>query len=219
MTDVHVVRRENMRLYARELDQYFRARHAVYVEERGWTELGQPDGREIDRYDTDDAIHLLAIDKARVVGGHRFVPTMGPTMIADVFPHLAVRGPIRSPNVYETSRIFVVRDRRGDQSFPKVESLVLAGTVEFALMEGFKQLTFVMETWWYPRLEDIGWRLRPLGVPTDIKGMSCIAVTVDVNEQTWLATCEARAVPGPVLVWRGLRRPALNLPARLQATG
>ncbi len=98
----------------------------------GWKELDRPDGREIDQYDTDGAIHLIAIDGSRVVGGHRFVPTTGPHMIADVFSHLTLAGPVRGPDVFETSRIFVVRDRRGDQSFPKVESLVLAATLEFA---------------------------------------------------------------------------------------
>jgi acyl-homoserine lactone synthase len=213
------VRRENRQLYNRELDDYFRARHAVYVKERGWKELDRPDGREIDQYDTDKAIHLIALEGSRVVGGHRFIPTTGPNMIAEVFPHLTVAGPLCAADAYETSRIFVVRDRRGDQSFPKVESLVLAGTIEFALVEGIKKITFVMETWWFPRLEEIGWRLRPLGLPYDVKGMSCLAVSVDVNEETWIATCQARFVGGPVLVWRGLPRRELDLPALLRATG
>jgi acyl-homoserine lactone synthase len=75
MLAIHVVRSSNSHLYAEQLDQYFRARHDVYVKERGWTELDRPDGREIDQFDTPSAVYLMAIDGERVVGGHRLVPT------------------------------------------------------------------------------------------------------------------------------------------------
>jgi acyl-coenzyme A synthetase/AMP-(fatty) acid ligase len=81
MTEIHVVRRANAHLYSAELDGYFRARHTVYVKERGWKDLDRPGGRDIDQFDTADAIHLLAIDQSRVVGGHRFNPTTGPTLL------------------------------------------------------------------------------------------------------------------------------------------
>ena len=74
MTEVHVVRRDNSHRYREELDQYFRGRYDVFVRERGWKDLERPDGRDIDQFDTEDAIHLLAIEGSEVIGGFRFNP-------------------------------------------------------------------------------------------------------------------------------------------------
>jgi acyl-homoserine lactone synthase len=185
MLAVHVVRDTNRHLYADELDQYFRARHDVYVKERGWTELDRPDGREIDQFDTPAAVYLMAIDGKRVVGGHRLVPTREPTLLTDVFPFLAMR------------------ERRGGVA-GGVESHILAATMEYGLTEDIVQYTIVMETWWIPRLQEIGWNVKPLGMPVDIKGMLTVGVTVDVTEQAWEDTRHQRAVDGSVLVWNGI---------------
>ncbi len=203
MLAIHVVRDSNSHLYREQLNQYFRARHDVYVKERGWTELDRPDGREIDQFDTPSAVYLLAIDGGRVIGGHRLVPTSEPTLLSDVFPFLAMRGLLRRPDIYELSRIFVVRERRGEIS-GGVESHILSGTMEYALAEDILQFTIVMETWWIPRLQEIGWNVKPLGIPVDIKGMLTVAVSVDVTEQAWEETRHHRAIPGSVLVWNGI---------------
>jgi hypothetical protein len=71
MTRIHVVTGDNGHLYGDELQQYFRLRHDIFVEERGWKDLHRPDGLEIDRYDNEHAVYLLAIDRERVVGGQR----------------------------------------------------------------------------------------------------------------------------------------------------
>ncbi len=213
MTELHVVSHVNRHLYEGVLDEYFRLRHQIYVEERRWTELARPDGREIDQFDTPDTIYLMAMEGSRIVGSHRLVPTTGPTLMSDVFPQLALRGFVRSPFAYELSRVFVVRDRRGDQAAqPRVESVIMAGTMEFALIEGLSQFTIVMETWWVPRFQEIGWNPRPLGVAVDINGMSCIGVTINVSEKAWRETCRKRNVDRPVLVWNGLDAPILGRP-------
>lgn len=211
MTELHVVSHANRHLYREPLEEYFRLRHQIYVEERRWTQIARADGREIDQFDTPDTIYLMAMEGSRVVGSHRLVPTSGPTLMSDLFPQLALRGLVRSPFAYELSRVFVVRDRRGDQVQPRVESIIMAGTMEFALIEGLSQFTIVMETWWLPRFQELGWNPRALGVPVDINGMSCIGVMVNVTEEAWRETCRKRSVDRPVLVWNGLDAPVLGL--------
>src|SRR5690242_3396659 len=92
MTKIHVIARENQHIYKYQLEEYFRLRHEVFVEERGWRDLHRPDGREIDVYDNGDAVYLLAIDQDRVVGGQRLYPTVLPHMLSEVFGHMAHRG-------------------------------------------------------------------------------------------------------------------------------
>lgn len=211
MVELHVICDANRHLYEDVLDDYFRIRYKIYVEERGWAELARPDGREIDQFDRPDTIYLMAIEGRRVVGSHRLVPTAGPTLMSDLFPQLALRSIIRRPDAYELSRVFVVRDRRGGQVEPKVESIIMAGTMEFALIEGLRQFTIVMETWWLPRFMAMGWNPRPLGVPVDINGMSCIGVAIDVTDTAWRETCRQRSVTCSPLTWNGLSKPALGL--------
>ncbi|MBX9843054.1 MAG: hypothetical protein K2Z80_14735 [Xanthobacteraceae bacterium] len=65
-----------------------------------------------------------------------------------------------------------------------------------------------METWWIPRLQEIGWNVKPLGIPVDIKGMLTVGVSVDVTERAWEETRHHRAIPGSVLVWNGIDPPS-----------
>ena len=214
--DVHVIRRDNRHLYSEILEDYFRLRHQIYVVERKWTELERPDKREIDQFDTDDTVYLLALEGRTIIAGMRLVPTTSPTLLSELFPKLSLNGPIQRPDVYELSRIFVVRNRRGEHAGPRAEAVIQAAAMEYGLSIGLSAFTIVLESWWLPRLLDQGWNARPLGLPIDIDSMSTVAVMVDVNEHAWAEICIRRAVPGPMLVWRGLpviERPALRDPA------
>jgi acyl-homoserine lactone synthase len=209
--DVHVIRRDNKHLYQHILEDYFRLRHQIYVIERKWTVLDRPDKREIDQFDTDETVYLLALEGGSIIAGMRLVPTTGPTLLSELFPKLALDGPIRRPDVYELSRIFVVRNRRGEHAGPRAEAVIQAAAMEYGLSVGLSAFTIVLESWWLPRLLDQGWVARPLGLPIDIDAMSTVAVMVDVNEQSWSEICLRRSVPGPMLIWQGL--PAVERPA------
>ena len=204
MLQVHVIRRENRVGYADILDDYFRLRHQIYVVERKWMALDRPDQREIDQFDNDDAVYLLALDGRSIVAGMRLVPTSRPTLLSDVFPHLSVSGPVSRADVFELSRIFVVRNRRGEAGGPRAEAVIQAAAMEYGLSTGLSAFTIVLETWWLPRLLDQGWQARPLGLPHDIDGLSTVAVMVTVDDDAWTEICKRRAVPGEMLVWQGL---------------
>jgi acyl-homoserine lactone synthase len=202
--EVHVIRRDNRHLYADILESYFRLRHQIYVVERKWMDLDRPDKREIDQFDTDDAVYLLGLEGRSIVAGMRLVPTMAPTLLSDLFPQLSLKGPVRRHDVYELSRIFVVPNRRGEHAGPRAEAVIQAATMEYGLSIGLSAFTIVLESWWLPRLLDQGWVARPLGLPINIDSMSTVAVIVDVNEQAWTEICSRRSVPGSILVWQGL---------------
>src|SRR3978361_1072545 len=114
MAEIHVVRKDNRHLYEKYFDPYFRLRHDIYVKQRKWTALDRPDGREIDQFDTEDAVYLFFIDGGKQHGGMRALPTMLPTLMSAIFPYLNIRGAIRRPDVFELSRIFVIPERRGE---------------------------------------------------------------------------------------------------------
>jgi acyl-homoserine lactone synthase len=74
------------------MKEYFHLRQEIFVNERGWRDLNCIDGREIDAYDNENAVYLLAIDQNRVVGGQRLYPTLLPHMLSGVFDHMVQRG-------------------------------------------------------------------------------------------------------------------------------
>ncbi|WP_442237457.1 acyl-homoserine-lactone synthase [Rhodopseudomonas pseudopalustris] len=198
------MRRENREAYADLIERQFRIRHQIYVVERKWTELDRADGREIDQFDTDETVYLIGMQNGEIVAGMRMVPTSSPTLLSDIFPQLSLDRPVRRPDVYELSRIYVVPNKRGEHAGPRAEAVIQAAAMEYGLSIGLSAFTIVLETWWLPRLLDQGWRARPLGLPQDIDGMSTTAVLVDVDDEAWLEICARRSVPGPALHWLGL---------------
>jgi len=202
--EVHVISRDNRHLYSDILEDYFRLRYKIYVLERKWAALDRPDKREIDQFDTEETVYLLGLEGSSIIAGMRLVPTMMPTLLSDLFPKLSLDGPVRRPDVYELSRIFVIPSRRGEHAGPRAEAVIQAATMEYGLSIGLSAFTIVMESWWLPRLLDQGWIARPLGLPIDIDSMSTVAVMVDINERAWTEICARRSVPGPMLVWQGL---------------
>ncbi len=178
---IHVISAANRHLYEDVLDQHFRLRHAIFVEERKWEALRKPGGIERDFYDNDDAIYMLALEDRRVVGGSRLYPTTKPCMMSEIFPHLAaVRGCPANALAWEWSRFFVVRDRRDG----RVNLQLMAAAQEFCLDQGIESLCLVMETWWLPRFHDIGFVVTPLGVPALVEGSWTMAAVIDVRRES-----------------------------------
>jgi acyl-homoserine lactone synthase len=178
---IHVISAENRHLYEDVLEQHFRVRHEIFVEERKWEGLRKPDSREIDVYDNEDAIYLLALENRRVLGGSRLYPTTKPTMMSEVFPHLAaVRGCPADPQVWEWSRFFVTRERR-DGAF---NLQLMAAAQEFCLDQGIERLCLVMETWWLPRFHDIGFVVTPLGLPALVEDSWTMAATIEIRQES-----------------------------------
>ncbi|WP_062221540.1 hypothetical protein [Aureimonas sp. D3] len=45
-----------------------RLRHAVFVEEMGWTNLASPDGLETDQFDTDEIVEMVGQEEGEDEG-------------------------------------------------------------------------------------------------------------------------------------------------------
>lgn len=204
---IHVVTAANRHLYRACLENLFVLRHEIFVNERKWTELERPDGRDIDAYDNDDTVYLVALEGERIVGSHRLYPTVKPTMLGDVFPDLAaVRGVPEDPSIWEWSRYFVVKDRRDG----RLNLALMAAVQEIALDEGITDVSAVMETWWLPRFQEAGFVVRPLGLPALVQNQWTMAALIEVSEQTLDYVKQKAGIHGSVLVRRGPQQPMVN---------
>lgn len=175
---IHVVTAENMQDYAGALDQAFRLRHRVFVEELGWRNLARPDKREIDEFDDEHAVHLLAIDEAdTVIGYSRLLPTTRPYLLPMVLPQLCEGTPPSGPHIVEWGRICVAECARtsGRRLNPTALALMTA-IVEWGLPRGVTSFVSEMPTSWILRLLQLHLRAMPLGLPHEIEGEEIVAV-------------------------------------------
>lgn len=200
---LHVVSARNRELYERQVEESFHIRHRIYVAERGWHDLDRGDKREVDQFDNDDAIYLLALDESTrgVLGGSRLVPSIKPHLMSEVFPQLASVRPLpREPAVFEWTRFYVIPARREPHAISAVSCIIMCGVQEYCLQNGIRQLSIVTEPFWICRFLELGWNPKPLGSPIRWQGMDVVGITVDVSVEALETTRALRGFRSPVLV-------------------
>lgn len=197
---LHFVTSANSQLYHEELEQAFRLRHSVFVEEKGWTDLRHDDGREIDRFDDEHAVHMLYIEAGRVIGYQRMLPTTRPHLLSDVMPELCEGEHPVGPNIWEWTRYCVepANRERGRMLSPAANAL-LSGIVEWGLASGVDTILIEMNPLWLLRLVQLHFRVTPLGLPRLINGDETVAVTASFDRRTLDRLLETRRTPPAVV--------------------
>lgn len=196
---LHIVTNENVDLYRAEMEQAFRLRHRVFVEERGWSELRREDGQEIDRFDNEYAVHMLFIEDDRVIGYQRLLPSTRPHLLSELLPSLCeVERPV-GPNIWEWTRYCVeAGHRERGRMLSPVANALLSGIVEWGLHNGVDTIIIEMNPLWLLRLVQLHFRVTPLGIPRLISGEEALAVTASFDERTLARLRETRkAAPQP----------------------
>ncbi|WP_165498262.1 acyl-homoserine-lactone synthase [Siculibacillus lacustris] len=162
------------------LEQAWRLRHRVFVEEKGWHDLARPDGREIDAYDHAEATHLCVMRGDRVVAYARLLPTTRGHLLSDVLPELCrFRAVPRGPETREWTRHCVDPAYRGSGAvMGEVERELICGIVDWAAEHGVEQLTAEGHPVWASRLRRLGFGVEPLCLPTPIAGEKAIGMLI-----------------------------------------
>jgi len=207
---IDCVTAQNAHRYGDALHQMFQRRHEIFVKRRGWKELARPDGLEKDQFDTEQAIYLLSIrDDGTVDGGLRLVPTTGPHLLADVFPHF-VRGEVpRGPNVFEMTRYFSIRDHAERRHMRRVRGELLCSMFEYCLGHGGEWITTMLDTFYIHRMRENNWNETALGRPTPYAEGVGVAVKIAVTRENLGWT---RSVHG--IFWPALREATAEAVAR-----
>ncbi len=212
---IHVVTSQNRGAYAQELERHFVIRHDIYVKERKWMNLDRPDGRECDQFDNEDAIYLLAIDdNDAVVGGSRLISSLKPHLLSEVFPRLAQNGVPRSRDVFEWTRVHVVKERREGRKRGIVMGSIFCGILEYCLANDIVGMTAIVEMWWLPHFFEMGWVVKPLGLPELIEGEWSIAIYLEVSRAALKSTRDMFGIDGTVMI--GNQR---QIPSPIYAAG
>ncbi|MDH2134795.1 GNAT family N-acetyltransferase [Sphingobium yanoikuyae] len=166
------------------LDDMYQQRKHVFVNLLKW-DLQILDGRfEVDQFDTDMAIYLIAADTdGRHLGSIRLLPTTGDHLLGTIFPQLS-DGPVPSgPTVMEISRGCLSTSLRARERLA-IRNRLTTAVVEYALASGVDQLTCIADAGWYSQILALGWDCRPLGLARRIAGSMTGALAIQVTPET-----------------------------------
>jgi acyl-homoserine lactone synthase len=186
MSVIHIVTTDNDYLYRDEMEQAYRLRHQVFVDEMGWTDLAKPDGREIDQFDNGHAVHMLSIEEGQVLGYQRMLPSTRPHLLSEVMPELCDGERPVGSHIWELTRHCVDREHRQKASrigSPAANAL-LSGMVEWGLQLGVSTVIVEIEPITLLRLIQSHFRPLQLGLPMRIAGRDIIAVTLTFDWRT-----------------------------------
>ena len=175
---MHVVTAQNADEYPELMEKVWRFRHQQFVERLGWKELHSEDGREMDRFDTDDAIHLVVAHGENVVGYTRLLRTSGPHLLSDVYPEImqGCSWP-KGDAIYEWTRC-ICEDRAGKFGDIQASHMLITGVLEFCLLSGIQGM--IVET--HPKLVtwmlETGYKVETLNTPQMINGVPVVPVYI-----------------------------------------
>ncbi|RMB11729.1 N-acyl-L-homoserine lactone synthetase [Eilatimonas milleporae] len=199
---IHAVHKLNRALYRPQMEKMFEKRHRVFVDHMGWEDLRRADGRDVDEFDGEDAIYLMALDDIgrEVQGGLRLLPTDRPILLDKLFPSLSKEGKLpRGKGIFEISRFFVDAPIRTTPRGTLIKGEILVGLLDYASSMGAKLLTMVCDMTFLPRLLALPLGVKPLGLPRQIGEEDVVAVSMPVERNAIHKVRELFAVKHPII--------------------
>lgn len=182
---VDVVTANNRHKFQGMVDAMHVDRKRIFVDALKWN-IPVVDGKyEIDQFDNEDAVYLLALDgkKETHLGSVRLLPSSKPHLLGDVFPTLCDNGVPRGDDIWEITRLCTAPQLRGRDAW-FARSALAVGMVEFALLYGISKYTCVAEMSWLSSIMAVGWECEPLGLPKEIHGEMVGALVISITPAT-----------------------------------
>ncbi|MES2443949.1 MAG: acyl-homoserine-lactone synthase [Pseudomonadota bacterium] len=177
-------------------DTMFEDRKALFVDLLRW-DVPVVDGRfEMDAFDAEGAIYLIALDdEGEHQGSLRLLPTDRPHLLDSMFGQLCPLGIPAGPGVLEITRL-CLPSRLGARSRLEVRNALISAMVDYALVSGVTRLTGLVEVGFRKEVLSMGWLAEPIGPATLFGGATLGAFALHITSDT------------PVrLGWTGIYRP------------
>lgn len=183
------------------LQSMFSDRKTLFVDLFGWDIPVVEDRFEIDQFDDDDTVYLIAVDDA---GSHdaslRLLRTDRPHMLDTLFPHLCPLGVPVGPSIWESTRLCLPQ-RHGAVRRRELRNQLISAMVDFALLNGIDCYTGVLPEAFRNEVVTMGWRAELLGPAIRIPGGPIGAFAAHISSET-----------PERLRWTGVYAPVLENP-------
>jgi len=210
MTMAVVVTRQNRHQYRPELQQMYRQRYQVFVEQLKWDLPHANDDMECDEFDTDETIYLLLLDgTGNIKGSSRLIPTLNPHLMSEIFPHLVIGEIPQGCHIWESSRSYILPEHRAKG----VLGELFLAMLEIGLLLTIRKITFVCDMNFLSSILHAGWQVDLLGMPeANDRGEVISASSVNVDVRTLRSLRKHYNIFGSVL-----DDMPINIAARLKA--
>lgn len=160
-------------------------RRQVFIERLGW-QLKSFDGLELDQFDRQDTLYVIARDEGNAITGcARLLPTTTPYLLGEVFPQL-FNGlpPPCSPDVWELSRFAAVDLNAShstglEQFSASVAANLLRESIDCAKRHGAKRIVSVSPVGVERLIRKIGFHAHRAGPPMVVGGHPIFACWID----------------------------------------
>lgn len=161
-------------------------RKSVFADRLKWNVPIVDDRYEIDAFDDEHAIYLVATDPSTGahLGSVRLLQTTRRHLLGDVFPQLVDGEVPRGPDVLEVTRLCTSPALADWEAHNAVRERLATALIEFALTAGITRYTMVTHTAYLSQLLATGWDVVPLGLPKEIGGQMLGALQVNVQPDT-----------------------------------
>lgn len=170
--------------FAAALMEMHSDRKQVFVDRLGWSLPARGSWLEVDQFDNDYAVYLLALDGGRHQGSVRLLPSTGPTMLDSLFSSLCPERAPSGEDVWEISRLVTSPRDASGTSVLRLHRLLALALIEFAQLNGICRYNLIAEARRVPALLAIGWQVAPLGLPTWCSGEELQALQVRIDDGT-----------------------------------
>lgn len=167
--------------YGTAFYDYLRLRKHFFVDTLGW-DIPHNDTVEMDQYDNPLAFYSLVLREGEVIGGARTMPTTSTWgqhtymlrdavngKLADI-PADVLSNEIRSPKVWECTRLVMSESVTSHQDRAQCLSLIVEGLAWVARQHGASELMSLSPVSLARALRQLGWQADRIGAPYDNPG-------------------------------------------------
>lgn len=172
-------------------------RHKIFIERLGWS-LPVENGRELDQFDDDDTLYVIAREsEGPICGCARLLPTTKPYLLSEIFPHLLGGAPVpRAHDVWELSR-FAAATISQNSTIDAASNTrnLLAAAVKSAAEQGAKRLITVSPLAIERLLHRMQVHAHRAGPPVLVDGKPVFACWIELDAKTFDALGVTPAEP------------------------
>ena len=185
----------NAQHYSALIEKCYRFRHCFFVDGLKWEALRRADQRDVDQFDVAGVVHVVGVDQGEVFSYSRLLPTTRPHLLDTVYPQM-LEGNLEPVGelIWEWTRCAVDPKRReGRKAADPATTGMTLGVIEACVTLGIEALHVQTHPMLLTRLMELGFKCKPLALPSQLDGQDVVPFLAHVSEAT-LKT--ARAVLG-----------------------
>ena len=153
----------------------------------------------------------------------RLLPSEGPHIFGDLFPHLAGPDGVRRaafdfPPIDKERAYDIVDVMASKETRDWLVGVLCSGLIEYCFGRGITRISSVIDTFLLKLMLSMDWKVKPLALPQRYPEGVAVAVLVEMLPEMLISTRRSKNVSGPVLSRMGFPIPriprTLSMPGR-----